>query len=291
MSKLFRASMRRYLKSPVLWMGLAASLIMGMAIGSFAADHGYYEPMHFVAVIFIIASVISLNIGAEFSEGGFRNKIVGGHGKGSIYLTEMLLALIISSLLFFVHTAGFIAFNMRLFDKEPYPVMPSPSMPCIFIGFFLAALGFACICILLCTCISHKAAAPIACLLVSFALIFVTYELESALGQPEFTYDMVSIRNEDGMIIGYEKSDPRPNSKYIGGSEREILDKIYNAMPFSHVVKYTDILSIYLPQPNINLDVNEETMEIFKTSPLWLSGVSAALLTAGYFLFVKKEMN
>lgn len=82
MIKLLRSEARRYFKNVLFWLGIAALLICGLYFGTLENLDVTY---HLVVPI-VMAVLISLIVGREYSDGGFRNKIISGHSKGKIFL-------------------------------------------------------------------------------------------------------------------------------------------------------------------------------------------------------------
>ncbi len=289
MTKLLRAGFRRYTHSPITWLGLALSLISGLVTG-FMTSSDTYESVYFVFSLLVTASVIVLIIGPEFSDGAFRNKVLAGHSKSEICLSEIAIALCATVVMFLLNSAGFAVFNFRLFEKEPFPVMPYPSMPLIFLGFFLATIASASLTILISLSVSHRAWSPVACLVLIFCIFFASYEIELLLDRPEYSYKIEAPPSMGG-IIDVDNLEKEPNPNYIGGKARVALETVYKILPYSHVIEHGNILSRFTYKLNVTLELEEEDLDILQSSPYWLTGVSFVLLAAGYLLFTRKELK
>ena len=112
MLKLIKTSLIRYFKSPLLFTALLCCLILGIIHG--AAEHefiytdfDYYfnifvwlaSPLSEIwlkACIWVLAVLVSLETGSEFSDGAVRNKLYTGHTKTSVFLSEIISASVIA---------------------------------------------------------------------------------------------------------------------------------------------------------------------------------------------------
>ena len=73
MMKLLRAGFRRAFKSIIFWLGLCASLLMGVIEGINTRTCQYLDDVYIMPFFVIIAIVVALIIGIEHSDGSFRN--------------------------------------------------------------------------------------------------------------------------------------------------------------------------------------------------------------------------
>ena len=69
--------------------------------------------------------------------------------------------------------------------------------------------------------IQSKAIAPVVCIVVMFLSIAFFNEVQRILDQPEFWYD--------GTV----------NTAYVDGTEREVLEFLYNAIPAGQEMQYS----------------------------------------------------
>ena len=101
MTKLLRASLRRYAHNSIFW--ISSILTIGIAfIVSFSARTTFYDDAMVIAQMVIHAIMISWIVGKEFKEGIFRNKVIVGHSKGNIFLAELISGIGIAFVLYLI---------------------------------------------------------------------------------------------------------------------------------------------------------------------------------------------
>lgn len=105
MTKLIKARLIRYLTYPVTYIAAAASLISGMVQYSgcidFADDFINVTPcpvddMWIIIAMWALIILTALCSGAEFSSNAIRNKIIAGHSKKRVFLSEILSSSVIT---------------------------------------------------------------------------------------------------------------------------------------------------------------------------------------------------
>lgn len=114
MIKLLQSNFYRLKKSMTFWILLIIMAYLGIFIydnnnGLGSCDHNCIGNISFGfnAFIFIILPIFtSLFIGTEYSDGGIRNKIIKGHTRRDIYISNLLTSLIVS----FIYSVTYIIF-------------------------------------------------------------------------------------------------------------------------------------------------------------------------------------
>ena len=90
MAKLLRAGIRRYLHSIIFWLAFIATAAIACICATEAKKYGV-EDIYAVIGFLINAILIVMSVGREYSDGGFRNKVINGHTKGNIFISELIL--------------------------------------------------------------------------------------------------------------------------------------------------------------------------------------------------------
>ena len=104
MSKLLRAGFARLKKDKVFWIGIIFMVVVGLFIPVRnyidTLESGYestFDSYFFGFSLFtgVIAAVfVSLFVGKEYSDGTMRNKIVVGHTRSAIYLSNLVVNIV-----------------------------------------------------------------------------------------------------------------------------------------------------------------------------------------------------
>ncbi len=298
MSKLLRAGFRRYTHSLLFWFGVAVSVGAGIFGGSFANSWYYLDDTYYMVSLLTYAVVISLLIGREFSDGIFRNKIIAGHSKGNIFLSETILALCAMAVMFTL-----CALCIVLFVTDIFSVIPFWIIALIYVGIFIITIVFVSLFVLVSCCISNKAIAGIVNILLVLALILGGYQLESMLNQPEIYEGYQMSLDENGEMVKTEYTFENPN--YIRGTLRDVLGVISDISPFNQYCSYESIFSDMPSFPELTEEEykfyeefksgayvpSEETVKALTTLPFYQLALIVILLGSGYIIFRKKDFK
>ena len=280
MIKLLRAGFRRSFKSIIFWLGLCASLLLSVIAAlntrsSWALDDAYIMPF-FV----IIAIVISLLIGTEHGNGAMRNKIVVGYSKSAVYFTNLIVLMSFSLIASLIYLGVF-----SLLMVGYTGIFPTYALVVSAVGFVLVTLSYTVILVSVSMMISQKAVNAVVCFLIVLATVFVIYVIDDALGQSQFVEIVTNVNNGDFQTIRAE------NPRYIGGTQRKILQNIEWFIPYGSMIEYMKIIKPFFGKYNIVLNLTAEKASHLKILPLYsiLSVFSAGVL--GWYFFRKKELK
>ncbi len=299
MSKLLRAGMRRYTHSILFWLGIAFSVGMGLLSGYMSNWMFYFEDVYYMITLFAYAVVLSLIIGREFSDGIFRNKIIAGHSKGQIFLSETVLALCVTMSMFVLTTVGFALFNREVFTFVPFGMLAT-----IYVGIVLATISFVSLMVLVSSCISNKAIASIVNILLILALSFSAYQVQHLLNQPE-VYEGYSFEmdKETGELVETEYQIENPT--YVREPMRTVLETFTDIVPYGQFIKYEPVFRPMLELYAIEEEEYEfyecfkdgvynpptEELKELRFLPLYQIGLTIILLGSGYLLFRRKDLK
>lgn len=280
MSDLLRAGFCRYGKSVVFWLMLIFSLILGLIIGATADSSESFSGGSFMVLFLITAIQISLIVGTEFSNGIVRNKLIAGHGKGKVFLFELLLSLIFTTVLFIVYYGAFIIFNAGIFRNTE-----AGDIAAVAVGIWLMHLSFAVICTAVCFFIPHHTAiAAIVNIILIIVMQFSAIVLYDKFSEPERTY--VYLPDETGT---YYAADNGPNPYYIprDSAKYAVLHAAYYLMPCGQSVDYNWAMS----ELWYNRPPNEKYMEDLKTAPVHSLAAIGLFTAAGLIYFRRKNLR
>ena len=281
MTKLLSAGFRRMFRSAVFWLGLAVSCgytLFGVLNNFYykgvfvdtviKADHTLFPFAEFVALI--AAVVVALFIGREHADKTLRNKIITGHSRLSIYLSNLIVCAAATAILFVVPTIliglavgapllGGFELSAKAF------ILPA-------LCYLLALLGFTSLFLLLAMSIDNRTVAAVTILLVVLALSWVPTPLRETLEAPEHVEQIVFSEELDDFV---ETGEMIENEMYVGGPVRVVLQVAYDLLPGCQA---------------------QQTSPFNKTAdmvhlPVWSLVFIAATTAAGAVIFQKKELK
>lgn len=303
MSKLLRAGVRRYLRSFVFWLGLVATVVIALRGGQHAYMYYLYDVDTMLEFI-TFAVVICWMVGREYREGIFRNKIICGHTKGQIFLSELILAEGAAIVMFLIYAGIFTAVNSYTFG-----VIPTSALMWIFIDMLLVNLFFAAFITALACMIPNRFIALVVSVVLVVAVEFASYQVIDLLRQPEYyaeyDYEKVEFRdNEGNVFVSFE---PIPesvrltkNRYYIGGPLRQVMIAVEHASPYCHIYEYSSMSFKWFGYgyygeeqwlEQVGGMPTEDDIHNTALNSLYTLAMLAAMGTVGYFCFRKKDLK
>ncbi len=302
MAKLLRAGLQRYTRSPLFWVCMLICVGTGVLLG-FGTHNGSFSTFHYLYFLLTNASLVSLLIGREFSDGMFRTKIAVGHPKWKIFLSEAVLALTVTFLMCLIHSALILAFNLKVFDY-----IDTAGLAFIFVGVLSTALAFSALFVFISCLISKRAIAPVLCILLTVALCFSTFSVTESLSEPKTHDYMVKIEDKNGEQSWESRSEPNP--RYVDEPARSMLKWFMKVSPFGQFSSYEDAFGPMFMLPYITetnrpagsntydeflqtgvYTVDEETVKSLHPLPFYQFGLIFILLGGGCLLFRKKDFR
>lgn len=217
-----------------------------------------------VALFFAIFAALFL--GTDYSDGTLRNKLVIGHKRGLIYLSNLTTAaagglIMLASLWTVIFVTG-----MALGGEIGIPAGELALNMLISVG---AVISIGAVFTLIGMLFSSKSTIVTITLVLTFALLIGSAVIESLLASPEFIqgYEM----SANGEVI---QSEPEPNPMYISGVKRDILETVNDVLPSGQMMQ---------------LSLGETRVPGFM--PVYSLGVLAAFTAAGALVFRKKDLK
>lgn len=279
MTKLLSANFSRLMRDKMFWIVSAAMFIISAFMiiknGMTAADMDdvnnikslnscYFNMLPMLS--FFYSVFISFFIGTDYSDGTIRNKIVIGHSRTNIYLSNFITCfagtLIIFAALLIGGAFGVPYFGYWQGGIKDYIIV-------VFLGILITA-ALTAVLTLISMLSTNKAITVVLTIVVSLILTLAASSIYNILCEPEFTRDFVSISADGNIEFGPEVKNPA----YVSGMQRKIYE----------------FLLQFLPAGQSILIANEEL-----TIPL-VNAVYSVLLTVavnicGVFIFKKKDLK
>ena len=239
MKKLIDSGFRRLWKSPMLWIGIA--LMCGMSLlgvlNNFYYKTAWAEQAEWITAdhtllpdtslcVIIVAVLIGLLIGREYSDKTVRNKLIAGHSRLEVYLAYLAVCVTAVLILYVVPMLavglavgapllGGFSLSVRAF------VLP-------LLCEVLALVAFASLFLLLVMAIASRPVGAIAVLLSALALMVIPTMLNDRLEVLEYVEDYVYVEELDDFVSTGEMVQ---NPNYLSGAPRVICQFLYDFLP------------------------------------------------------------
>lgn len=279
MIKLLKANLARLWKNKVFWLGFLVlnvfCIIQKIGLIQDTIEVHYLEETFWIQayVLGIILSVfISLFIGAEYEYGTIRNKIISGYDRSEIYLANIFACIIagwimctgclISSLLVGVPFWGF-------FYTELSEILLQG------ICVFALSAAYTAIYCFFAMLIHNRTITAIACIMLSFLLLFSGTVVSNRLDESEYYY-IPDASLGIGEIDDGSNSEWICNPDYLEGTKRRIYEIVFEVIPGGQSLQLSGML-------------NEHTSytEMFSASLAWII-ISCG---CGVLLFCRKDLR
>lgn len=233
MLKLLHAGFSRLHKSRLLLLCMTAAFAVSslflLQIGGseesvWALDEALLQILPFLPVLY--AAFIGLFLGVEYQDGTMRNKIVAGHTRSAVYLSQLLTAMLgcLGILLAWALSAAVGAVRLGWF------VAPWTELLLRAAVILMTMTAMAAILTLFAMLITNRAVSGVTVILTVFALLLLSSYLYNALCEPELL--SAAIMTE----TGYEVGEPMPNPNYIGGTLRAAYQFLSEALPSGQAI-------------------------------------------------------
>ncbi len=235
--------------------------------------HGHFldnMPLALAIVLpIVLAIVIGFFIGAEYSDGTMRNKLIAGHSRISIYFANMLAAYAASVILFLTSVIVIYAVGIPLYGPTSIPFTEYAKA---FLVVLIAGFAFCSLYTLFCMAIQNKAAGVVTVLLIAIIMYMVMMTINARLLEPEY-YDNYTYTQDAQNPIHIDK---QKNPHYLTGKKRVFYEKLVAFLPYDHM--FYLLQNITLPKKPYEFPVNSGIL-IFVTT------------AAGILIFKKKDLK
>lgn len=285
MSKLISANFLRLFKSFIFKLYMIFSAASGlffviMQYIDYISNKSYYDsvPAEFHTVdeiafvgglylIFAAAVFTGIFIGTEYSDGTIRNKLVVGHNRAAIYLSNLIVCMAANIIAVVLNAALVLGIGSVLLGVASLTV-PIAAENIFYI--ILAMMSFTALSIAFSMLISSKSGGSVTVLVTLIVMLFGAVILIESLSLPEYNGGY-SYTLENGETIE-EPIEKNPN--YVSGTKRKVYENLVDAIPTGQ------LCSVVLGQPMHEMKMIAYDFIIITAS----TGI-------GLFLFKKKDLK
>ena len=214
---------------------------------------------------FVFAVFITLFLGRENSDGTIRNKIIAGHKRECVYLSNFIICIVGITVMYGVYTVvGFI--GVPLLGKwqggaENYILY-------VLAGLFICA-AFAAIFTMISMLVTNVPIAVVLSVIVALVMVFFSSMIYQQLCQAEFTREFIKMS-----ASGAEYGPEIPNPAYVSGVRRQVYA----------------FLGEFLPSGQGILAANGELTKPF-VNIAYSALLTAGINLAGIFAFKRKDLK
>lgn len=182
-----------------------------------------------ITAAFVFAVFTSLYVGTEYSDGTIRNKLVVGHSRRNVYLSNYVLCAAGAA---FITLTGYLVSLVLGSCLFGLPALPLPELLLtmvhgLIIGFAYVSLfnAVAMVC-------SNKTYASIACIFLTFFILMATAIVYQKLNAPEFLQQAVMAGEGEEIVMETEMVlETVPNPEYLTGSSRTFYQVLLDILP------------------------------------------------------------
>ncbi len=246
MSQLLRANFSRLWKSGIFRLCMLFSVGLGIFMilmryidiqknkeeyERLGTEYSSADGLMFVGALYLLfaaAVLVGIFVGTEYSDGTIRNKLVIGHSRPAIYLSNLIVCAVANEIVFLSHIATAWILGKLLLTVE----MPAKEILQFILLEFLSFLALTAVFVLFAMLIQSKAASSVAVLILSIILLFATITIQNKLDAPEY-YDAYTYTNQQtGEVIEQERE---KNPNYLTGTKRQVYVFLNDFLPSSQI--------------------------------------------------------
>lgn len=252
MNRLLAANFSRLLKSKAFWVCCIYAFVYGifMQVMNYltttaSGEVPLIDNLFFSFSIFtgiLLSAFVSLFLGTEYNDGTIRNKLVIGHTRASIYLSNLIVCTAAGMIMCAVNLAVSFAVGIPLmgsFDASSRLVFAT----CI--GILIAVTAFASICTLISMLCQNRAVAAVINILLIFTMLFISIYIRAWLETPETISTQSVVMDENG--VSSVTTEEVPNPMYLRGAKREVCEFINDFLPTGQTVQFTNMEAENIP--------------------------------------------
>jgi len=272
MNKLLRANFARLKKDRVFWICMAfmfAAGIFGVIMKRINDPAATADQLLLIFPVFIgivSAAFCSLYIGTEYSDGTIRNKLIVGHTRNAVYLSNFITCSAAGIVMCLSYIAAVAALGIPLLGLSERSM---GAVIVLILVAFMTVIACTALFALLCMLNQNKATAAVVCILMIVALLVMASMLNSWLEEPPF-YDSCVITDS----VGSTSTEKVANPHFLTGTKREVVQFFLDFLPTGQAIEICSQSTPHLWQ-----------------MPLYSLGITLGLTGFGVLRFRKKDLK
>ena len=243
MSRLLSADFAKLKKNKFFWLCMAGMAVFAlfMKIMDYVSMREYsgsvpsFESLLLIYALvigFLMAAFVSLFVGTEYSDGTIRNKMIIGHTRTCIYLSNLIVSSTAGLGFCISYIVGVIVAGLPLYTIDT-GILEGTVI--LVLCSFVMSIAFTALCVLTAMLCQNKALTVVINILTAFCLLVISLYITSRLSQPE-VYPGFGLNTETGKV---EMAEDVPNPSYLRGTEREVYQFFNDFLPTGQAVNIT----------------------------------------------------
>ncbi len=235
MNKLLNANFARLKKDKAFWAGMMFMFaaggfgVMMKLINDPTATADQLALIFPVLIGIVSAAFCSLFIGTEYGDGTIRNKIIVGHTRSAVYLSNFVTCSAAGIFMCLSYIAAVAAFGLPLLGLSETRL---GAVGILLLVAFMMVIACTALLTLLGMLNQNKAASAVICILFIVALLVLTTFIKARLEAPEF-YDGYVFTDS----LGNAAAEPVRNPQYLEGTKREVYQFFLDFLPTGQAVE------------------------------------------------------
>ena len=269
MYKLLKAGFFRVKKDIIFW--LFIFLTIGIAVFNLFRhnpnDHilDQFVNEYIMYIGLFISIFVSIFVGKEQSEGIITNKIIVGHKRGNIYLSNLIISIVTSIFCELIYLAIILLIGIPLFGQLQ---MPLNEFIMSILNVFLIIIAYCSIFNFVTMLCSEITISTTVCIILFITMFILSSSLSLTANSPKYITHSYW-ENDVEYIISKE-----PNPNYPGEQK----------------VKIAKIMYLFIPQGQAS-DIASGETKYFTEMPLYSITLISIINICGVYLFKKKELK
>lgn len=249
MSKLLRSNFARLWKSRIFWLGMlfSAGLSIFFILMRYIdieqhqkiyanLDESYKNAdelifMGGIIIIFAAAVFIGIFVGTEYSDGTLRNKLIIGHSRSSIYISNLIVCTTAGIIMHLTYIITTILLGNLLLEDSTLTFKKILLLTLMGTAAMIAASSLL---VMISMLIHSKSAGAVAILIATMVMFFASMTIFQRLSTPEYNDAYSYIDEDTGKPVVVEKE---KNTNYLTGTKRKVYEFLNDFIPTSQLYK------------------------------------------------------
>ena len=279
MSRLLSADFAKLKKNKFFWLCMAGMAVFAlfMKIMDYVSMREYsgsvpsFESLLLIYALvigFLMAAFVSLFVGTEYSDGTIRNKLIIGHTRVSIYLSNLITCFAAGVMMCLAYLIPALAVSALLCRSDSTDFR---MLLLMILYSFVLTLAFTSLYTLAGMIFQNKALTAVITILVICFFSVASIYISAKLNEPE-TYPEISAL-ADGRTVTSARQVPNPG--YVRGTQREVYQFLNDFLPTGQSVILT----------------RGDTEASTPLLPVYSACIAVAASGIGIFIFRKQDIK